>query len=558
MIPIAYAPRIDRAHPAMIFCAPCEPSLATEVAMGTERWNPRRETTRQEEFLLKRLHRTRKLFGFLRRHRHELFDDGFQAELESMYRNTGAGDDPVSPALLAMVVLLQSYLGTSDAEAVELAVVDLRWQMVLGCLGATEPPFSQGALPAFRERLIAHDMDRRLLERTVELARATKEFDWKKLPKTLRVAIDSAPLEGAGRVEDTLNLLAHAARKVVDCAADLLHWTPERVCREAGASLLLESSVKKALDLDWSDPAQKASAVKPLAVQLENLRDFIFLRLGKEMVRPPLKDEVETLVQLMRQDLEPDPGGGGVKIREGVAEDRRVSVEDPEMRHGRKSKNKRFNGYKRHIATDLDSGLILSGAITPANRPEEEAAPGLAEDIARQGREIAELFIDRGYVKAALVDEILGRGGEIVCRPWVARGKGLFSKTAFKINLRDLSITCPAGETESIVFGTVTEFNPEVCDQCELRAKCTAAVAGSGRTVSIATDERMQQRLRKHLATPRGRARLRERVGVEHKLAHLVRRQGRRARYRGVRKNLFDLRRASAIQNLEAIQRKAA
>ena len=228
------------------------------------------------------------------------------------------------------------------------------------------------------------------------------------------------------------------------------------------------------------------------------------------------------------------------------------------MRHGRKSKTKRFNGYKRHIATDLDSGLILSGAITPANRPEEEAAPGLAEDITRQGREIAELFIDRGYVKAALVDDILDRGGEIVCRPWVARGKGLFSKTAFKINMRDLSITCPAGETESIVFGTVTEFDPEVCDQCELRAKCTAAVAGSGRTVSIAHDEPLQQRLRKHLATPRGRARLRERVGVEHKLAHLVRRQGRRARYRGVRKNLFDLRRASAIQNLEAIQRKVA
>ena len=154
-------------------------------------------------------------------------------------------------------------------------------------------------------------------------------------------------------------------------------------------------------------------------------------------------------------------------------------------------------------------------------------------------------------------------------------GKGIFTKAAFKIRVRDLSITCPAGETESIVFGAVTEFDPEVCDQCQLRAKCTAAVAGSGRTVNIAPDERLQQRLRKHLATPRGRARLRERVGVEHKLAHLVRRQGRRARYRGVRKNLFDLRRASAIlvqvarrdgegallqdpQNLEAIQRKVA
>ena len=559
MIPIAYAPRIDRPHQAVIFCAPREPALATEVvAMAMKRWNPKRETTRQEEFLLKRLHRTRKLFGFLRRHRHELFDAAFQTELESMYRSTGAGEDPIPPALLAMVVLLQSYLGTSDAEAVELAVVDLRWQMVLGCLGATEPPFSQGALQGFRERLIAHDLDRRVLERTVELARGTKEFDWKKLPKTLRVAIDSAPLEGAGRVEDTLNLLAHAARKVVDCAADLLHWAPERVCRAARVPLLLAPSIKAALDRDWSDPAQKAAAVKSLIIELENLKDWLATKLPEELKKPPLAEEVATLKELMDQNLEPDPAGGGMKIREGVAEDRRVSVEDPEMRHGRKSKSKRFNGYKRHIATDLDSGLILSGAITPANRPEEEAAPGLAEDIARQGLEIEELFIDRGYVKAPLVDEILGRGGEIVCRPWVARGKSVFSKAAFKINVRNLTVTCPAGETERIVFGTVTEFDPEVCDQCTLRPKCTASVAGSGRTVSIAPDERLQQRLRKHIATPRGRARLRERVGVEHKLAHLVRRQGRRARYRGVRKNLFDLRRASAIQNLEAIQRKVA
>jgi len=556
MIPIAYAGRIDRPHPAVILFAPRELALAAEVAM--ERWNPKRETTKQEEFLLKRLHRTRKLFGFLRRHRHELFDQKFQAELEAMYRGTGAGQEPVSPGLLAMVVLLQSYTGVSDAEAVELAVVDLRWQMVLGCLGEEKPPFSQGALPAFRERLIAHDMDRRLLERTVELARATKEFDWKKLPKVLRVAIDSSPLEGAGRVEDTLNLLAHAARKVVECAADLLHWPPERVCREARAPLLLASSVKAALDRDWSDPAQKAAAVKSLVVELENLKDWLAANLAQELKKPPLSDDIATLQQLMDQDLEPDPSGGGKRIREGVAEDRRVSVSEPEMRHGRKSKTKRFNGYKRHIATDLDSGLILSGAITPANRPEDEAAPGLAKDIAIQGLEIGALFIDRGYVKAGLVDEILGRGGEIVCRPWIPRNKGAFTKAAFKINMRDLTITCPAGEVEPIEFGSVTEFDPEACDRCDLRPKCTAATPGTGRSVYIAEDERLQHRLRKHLATPRGRARLRERVAVEHKLAHLGRRQGRRARYRGVRKNLFDLRRASAIQNLEAIQRKVA
>jgi Transposase domain (DUF772)/Transposase DDE domain len=383
MNPIAYPPGIDRAHPPVILFAFERAPARAEVAM--ERWRPSRTFTQQEQFILKRLEKKRKLFGFLRRHRHEIFDGEFQGELESMYRETGAGKEPVIPALLAMALVLQGYLGMSDSDAVEASVFDVRWQLVLGRLGASKPAFSQGALQAFRERLIAHDMDRRLLERTIELARATSEFDWKKLPKTLRVAIDSSPLEGAGRVEDTINLLGHAGRKVVECVAGLLGWPEARVCREARSPLLAGSSVKKALDLDWSSPAQKASAVKSLAIQLENLKDWIASQLAEEMKKPPLKDEIDTLAQLMSQDLEPDPGGGGVKIREGVAPDRRVSVEDREMRHGRKSKSKRFNGYKRHIATDLDSDLILAGAITPANRPEEEAAPELEQDIALQG-----------------------------------------------------------------------------------------------------------------------------------------------------------------------------
>lgn len=556
MNPIAYTPGIDRPRPAVILSAFERASARAEVVM--ERWRPSATVTRQEQFILKRLEKRRKLFAFLRRHRHEIFDDAFQAELESMYRDTGAGKEPVPPALLAMALVLQGYLGMSDFDAVEASVFDARWQMVLGRLGENEPAFSQGALQAFRERLIANDMDRRLLERTIELARATREFDWKKLPKTLRVAIDSSPLEGAGRVEDSINLLGHAGRKVIDCAAELLGWTVERVCREARAPLLAESSVKKALDLDWSDPAQKASAARVLAMQLGSLQEWIATNLKQELKKPPLKDELDTLAQLIHQDLEPDPDGGGMKIREGVAPDRRVSVEDREMRHGRKSKSKRFNGYKRHIATDLDSDLILAGAITPANRPEEEAAPELQRDIEQMGRGIAELNIDRGYIASPLVDQVLGAGGQVVCKPWVARNGKSFAKGDFKLNLRDLTITCPAGETERIEFGSVVEFDPEACDHCRLRAKCTAASAGSGRTVAIAENERLQHKLRKLQRTPTGRAKLRERVAVEHRLAHIGRRQGRRARYRGVRKNLFDLRRACAIQNFETIQRKAA
>jgi glycosyltransferase involved in cell wall biosynthesis len=70
-----------------------------------------------------------------------------------------------------------------------------------------------------------------------------------------------------------------------------------------------------------------------------------------------------------------------VRIAENVAYDRRVSVEDGEMRHGRKTKSKRFNGYKRHAATDMRSDAILACAVTPANHPEYEALAPLKKDF---------------------------------------------------------------------------------------------------------------------------------------------------------------------------------
>jgi hypothetical protein len=286
------------------------------MQMTIARWKPPVALTRQEQFLLKRLGRVRKLFGFLRLHRHELFDGAFQEELASMYRRTGAGKPARPPALLAMATLVQGYLGVSDAEMVELTVVDLRVQLVLGCLGAEAPPFSQGTLQEFRERLIAADLDRRVLERTVELAKTTKAFDPRKLPTTLRVAIDSSPLEGAGRVEDTFNLLAHAARNVVRCAAGLLGWTDAQVCRQAGIALLLESSIKRALDIDWNDAVEKTEAIKTFARQLDSLQSWIERHLPEALATPPLKAQVDTLRQILTQGSRArSPGRGGAHSR---------------------------------------------------------------------------------------------------------------------------------------------------------------------------------------------------------------------------------------------------
>jgi hypothetical protein len=88
------------------------------------------------------------------------------------------------------------------------------------------------------------------------------------------------------------------------------------------------------------------------------------------------------------------------------------------MRHGRKSKTKRFNGFKQHVETDLDTELILAGAVTPANRPEEEATPLLQADLKAQGLAPDEVYVDRAYVNSSLVDEVEENGGKVLSKPW--------------------------------------------------------------------------------------------------------------------------------------------
>jgi hypothetical protein len=172
-------------------------------------WRPPVEPSAAELAVMKAVRRA-KLFVFLRQHRHELFDEEFQAELAGSYAGCPKGQPPVPPAQLALATVLQAYTGVGDDEVIEATVMDRRWQLVLDCMDADRPPFAKGTkgtLAGFRARLIEQDLDRRLVERTVALAETTKGFG----ARALRAALDSSPLRGAGRVEDTINLMGRPA-----------------------------------------------------------------------------------------------------------------------------------------------------------------------------------------------------------------------------------------------------------------------------------------------------------------------------------------------------------
>jgi hypothetical protein len=294
-----------------------------------------------------------------------------------------------------------------------------------------------------------------------------------------------------------------------------------------------------------------------LVAQREAWEAWVQGRLPEALTQGRLPEHVATLHQIQAQDLEPQPNGHGVRVREGVALERRCSMEEPEMRHRRKSTHQRFNGYKRHLATDLEDDLVLACAGTPATHPAEEAAVPLKADSARQNLgAIDELPIDRGYLSSPVVAALRKAGGAVICRAWGLTQTAVCNKQDFKLNMRERTLPCPGGHPESFRLGTVVEFPAAACDRCPLRAQCTSAALGRGRTVSIAEDEPLQHQLRQRAATRAGRAQLRQRVGVEPRLAHLGARQGRRARDTGVRKNLFDVRRTAAVLNLQTCQRK--
>ena len=92
----------------------------------------------------------------------------------------------------------------------------------------------------------------------------------------------------------------------------------------------------------------------------------------------------------------------------------------PRCATGAKSRSALFDGDKRHVLRDLDSGLIPAVGITPANRPEASVTGGIAAGPDAAGLALAELHIDRACLSSALVRD---RGPDlaIFCKAWRVR-----------------------------------------------------------------------------------------------------------------------------------------
>lgn len=106
------------------------------------------------------------------------------------------------------------------------------------------------------------------------------------------------------------------------------------------------------MDLDWNDPEARKEALSTILQALNSVEDWVKQKTDlEEKTATQVNKNIEDARQIELQDLE-EAADGSPKLRKGVSKDRRISIEDEDMRHGRKSHSQKFDGYKRHVLKD--------------------------------------------------------------------------------------------------------------------------------------------------------------------------------------------------------------
>ena len=497
----------------------------------------------------------------------------------ALYKDSRRGRPSIPPSLVVLAMLLQYHDDCSDVEAEQRVRFDLRWKHALG-LDLEDVGFDATVLCRFRRKLLERGLERALFERLVNAAREAGL-----IARSAAQVVDSSHVLGAAGVRDTYALLRGGIRKLLRALGstggrqtelpERLAWYVDPTCPEKP-------------DLDWTDPAARAQHLREIVADAKAVLALVPTD-DPDGLSPLMAEAAGLLAKIVADDVEEGPppppkrrgrprkqgsvetppphaqpapaAEVGPRLRQGVAPDRLVSVVDPEMRWGHKSRQHRWSGYKLHIAEELTSELLTVVATRPAN--EDDAVPVVEmvdQQEERVGLRPGELLSDGAYGTADVRAALGQRGIEVVARLRPLTDPKHFSKDEFTIDLAAQggrgSVTCPVGVTTSEYrMARDTHHRPvrlyrfprAVCAACALRERCLGGPSGRvahpvrrppGRQVQLHFHEAVLQQARAAQRTPEQkralRERLRPRAKVERKLAELLRRHGlRQGRYLG-------------------------
>lgn len=488
-------------------------------------------------------------YGFLAAHREEIFHD---EDFAGLY-NPKLGRPSVPPSLLATALVLQTYDQVSDDEARRRASYDLQWKVALG-IPVDRQPFAKSTLWEFRSQLVLKEEQGAIFRRSLELAKRKGFFKGK---RKLKVALDTTNILGRGAVKDTYNLLADGIRLVLRVLAEQAGEDLEDSAeREGFGRYVAGSSLKGQAEIDWDDGNARRQFLAVVVADadrlLERVREARSTLAEDSLTDRALVAAAGLLSRVLQQDIERK--ADGPELRDGVAKDRMPSVHDPQMRHGRKSKAKRFDGHKAQMAVDTETQLITAVAVLPGNAPDHEQALAVveqSEDLT--GYPVEETIGDCAYGDGPTRQAFADAKRKLVAKVAPVTNQGYFPKTDFQIDLDGRSCTCPAHQVSrdfrpKAKGGGVFRFAAEVCGPCPLRSQCVRG--RGGRTVQAHPQEALLHAARVFQASPAFAPYRALRQTAEHRLARLVQLGIRQARYVGRSKVLFQLAMAAAVANL--------
>jgi hypothetical protein len=280
------------------------------------------------------------MFAFLAAHRAEVFPDADYADL---FAPRGVGRPSLPATQMAAVLTLQVLHDYSDRETAEAVKFDVRWKAAIGA-SLDYPGFDPSTLVYWRSRIAKSERPHRVNDAVRAVIGQTGILRGRR-----RRAADSTILADAVATQDTVTQLVSAIRRV----AREVPGAAEKIAQVCTGHDYSRPGKPK---IDWDDPAAKDELVSALV----NDAAALAAALQDAELGEPAASAVALLALVAGQDVEPAEGSDGTdgrwRIARKVAEDRVISVNDPEARHTRKSPEARRDGYRAHVAADPGPG----------------------------------------------------------------------------------------------------------------------------------------------------------------------------------------------------------
>jgi transposase len=461
------------------------------------------------------------------------------------------GRPSLPPSLMNGVLLLQFHDDVSDEEAVERTKYDLRWKVALD-LSLDFPGFHATSLTKYRDRLTENSQERYGFNRFIAVGREAGF-----IPDRITLLTDTTNVKGAGAVQDTYTLLRKGLRKLLKAAGFQVPGKRRGLSPRIRALVERYVDRERKADIDWADPQQRLSELQVLVEDVETA-----LELAAEQSD---NDEVRylgwLLTKILGDDIVTDEEGQS-QIGQGTAPDRIISISEPEMRHGRKSRAHRFDGFKVVVSTEQSSELILDIAdVTASGSDGAHLIPTIerteAEAKVSVERAIGDGAYGSGKNRAACAerDEAID-----LVSPLAKPSDPEVHKSAFQIDLEAQTATCPQGHRVIGKLGPKQDGRPTwlftfpraPCEACPLFERCVRSKK-TGRTVRAGPYEAYLQEARARQQTKEFDTVYRFRPAVERKIGELVRRGLRNTRYVGESKRQFQRLWLGAAVNLKRL-----